>query len=356
MIKSKDEFYQLLWDNYISYSENEREHSFIAHYFAKRKESRAEIIGRDKKSLKEYATQKKRDKYTLLRGAYLALKNEVISENEYCDILRNVISVKGKVPKKYENIVGREKIDKAQTMFERRFLLGCVNDYFYSLGYRVNKKSEYGESFRIKEQPINDDGYNDEFRMLTAYYLENGTDGENEVVRTLASVDDEYIKKCDSLYNNMLEIGNGKAFVPLYIHPDSGAGVYIIGSENLEECSVKTDKPCYICIINFEMLESVYSFRSDVLANVCMKIKTYPSMSKAFEDFVAISSGYEYFKNYPDENSDFNECKFDEHFTPLFVTAEESQNRYKKIEEDYDGKEKEEVSELKKIDKQRGKK
>ena len=143
--------------------------------------SRAEVIGRRKADLFEYAEQKKRDKYTLLRSAYLAIERyRVISKQKYADILKDLIGTKDKttgevkIPAKYEALDDDEAFKKAEEMFERRFLMGCVRDFFYNLGYRTNKNDKHGQSVKLPNKHLKEDGYNDEFEMLYEYSLYSG--------------------------------------------------------------------------------------------------------------------------------------------------------------------------------------
>lgn len=131
--------------------------SFVYRYLKKKKDSRAEVIGRIKNDLYDYALQKKKDKYILLKSAYLALvRHNNITEQEYSNIFKSLIGTKDKVtgeikaPAKYENLCGKEAIEKAEKMFERRFLMGCISDFFYNLGYRTNKNTEYGQSVKLQ--------------------------------------------------------------------------------------------------------------------------------------------------------------------------------------------------------------
>lgn len=89
MIKNRDEFFGMLWEDYISFDEKER------------------------------------DKYILLKSAYLAMERyEVMTEEEYVGILKELIG--NSVPKKYRELCGREAVVQAEEALERRFLIGCV--------------------------------------------------------------------------------------------------------------------------------------------------------------------------------------------------------------------------------------
>ena len=194
MIKDRDDFYDALWNDYVSFGEKERENSFVYRYLKKKKDSRAEVIGRRKADLFEYAEQKKRDKYILLKSACFALERyKVISKQEYADILKDLIGTKDKttgevkIPAKYEALDDDEAFKKAEEMFERRFLMGCVRDFFYNLGYRTNKNDEHGQSVKLPNKHLKEDGYNDEFEMLYEYSLYSGKSESSETVRFCTS-------------------------------------------------------------------------------------------------------------------------------------------------------------------------
>lgn len=92
MIRNKDDFFSSLWEDYISLEEKDREKSFIYGYLKKKKDYRAEAIGQDRETLNEYSRQKKRDKYIMLKSAYVAFaENGIINEQEYTDIFKELI-------------------------------------------------------------------------------------------------------------------------------------------------------------------------------------------------------------------------------------------------------------------------
>ena len=108
----------------VSFGEKERENSFVYRYLKKKKDSRAEVIGRRKADLFEYAEQKKRDKYILLKSACFALERyRIISKQEYADILKDLIGTKNKatgevkIPAKYEAL-DDEAFKKTEEMFD----------------------------------------------------------------------------------------------------------------------------------------------------------------------------------------------------------------------------------------------
>ena len=134
IVTSREELNDKLWTDYL----NHKEQSFIYGYTRKKKDSWAEIIARTGESVEEYAKAAKRDKYTLLRSAYLAYCNGVIQEEDYLRIFRDVVRVGVKLTKeqreekkrtgkavptkaagKYEKLSGQEAIDATHRQWEK---------------------------------------------------------------------------------------------------------------------------------------------------------------------------------------------------------------------------------------------
>ncbi len=346
MIRNKDDFYQSLWENYISLDEKDRDRSFIYGYLKKKKDYRAEAIGQSRETLFEYSKQKKRDKYILLKGAYVAFKeNGVITEQEYTDIFKGLIGRMDKtagkliVPAKYESISGGQTIDNAERMFERRFLMGCVSDFFYNLGYRINKNAEHGQSIKLANKHIKEDGYNDEFDMLYHFsQYKNEDKRENGTVKS-GTLDEAYIEKCTKLYRAMIRDGRTNGFIPLYIDDRTGAGIYIIGCNRFPEENTykRTDDVCFVCVINFFMLDIITSDHN--INNISLEMsveKIFRSVKKAFDYFIAFISECEAYKNYPDENDEELLQNIDEEFNLFFISKTANAERSRaSLENDY---------------------
>lgn len=361
MIKDRDDFYDALWNNYISLPEKERENSFVYRYLKKKKDSRAEVIGRSTIDLYDYASQKKKDKYILLKSAYLALvRHNNITEQEYSDILKSLIGTKDKAtgelkaPAKYEKLCGKEAIEKAEEMFERRFLMGCVSDFFYNLGYRTNRNSEHGQSVKLPNKHLKEDGYNDEFEMLYEYSLYSGKSEQSETATDTAQINGEYMEKCTRLYDSLLRENCSDAFVPLYIDPNTGAGVYIIGSNRFSEDEKTSSDACFVCVILFAMVDAVskpdaYS-NYDISLSMTVK-KRFRSVGKAFDFFNARVSGQDVYENYPDENNEMLPEDIDECFNLYFISKEENEDMYRRnIGRIFREKEAEAIREVEKLE------
>lgn len=340
MIKDRDDFYDALWNDYVSFGEKERENSFVYRYLKKKKDSRAEVIGRRKADLFEYAEQKKRDKYILLKSACFALERyRIISKQEYADILKDLIGTKDKttgevkIPAKYEALDDDEAFKKAEEMFERRFLMGCVRDFFYNLGYRTNKNDKHGQSVKLPNKHLKEDGYNDEFEMLYEYSLYSGNSENSEAVTDPAQINGEYTEKCTRLYDSLLREKCADAFVPLYIDPNTGAGVYIIGKNRFSEDEKAPDEVCFVCVILFAMVDAVSRLDdcSDYDISLSMTVKKrFRSVGKAFDYLSARITGKDVYENYPDENSGELPDGIDECFNLYFLSKEENEDMYRR--------------------------
>lgn len=330
MIRNRDDFYQSIWEDYISFDEKERDKSFIYGYLKKKKDYRAEIIGQSRETLFEYSKQKKRDKYIMLKGAYIALKkNGVITEQEYTEIFKGLIGKKDKasgklaVPAKYEGISGMQSIDNAEKMFERRFLMGCAGDFFYNLGYRINKNTEHGQSIKLENKHIKEDGYNDEFDMLYQFSRYINEDIQENAAVSFGTFDEAYIEKCSKLYKAMIKDGRTNGFIPLYIDNRTGAGIYIIGCDRFPEENTykKTDDVCLVCVINFSMLDIITSYHDTDNISLEMSVeKIFRSVKKAFDYFTVFISESEGYKNYPDENDEELLQSIDKEFNLFFIS------------------------------------
>lgn len=246
MITSKNNFYELLWKDFISLPEKDRHNCFLYRYYKRKKDSLAEVIGKNKEELLELSARSKKDNYLLLKSAYFAFaRYGVITSDEYRSVL--------------DRLSGRKKpisdsnIDEIQQRLERKLLMGCVGDFFVNLGYRVNKRDEHGASVKQESKYRRESSYSDEFEMLYQYSRENGKDylpveGARDI-----KIDDEYIEKCTKLYESMFKERRTEAFVPLCVDSETGGGVYIIGHQHFCVCGEKSDEkePCSVYIISF---------------------------------------------------------------------------------------------------------
>lgn len=337
MIKDKSEFYDVLWDDYINLHEDDKENCFVFTYLKRKKDNRAEIIGRSREVLAEYLQHKRFDKYTLLKSAYISVtKHKIMTIGEYSEVLKRAAG--SKLSQKYEAISTPEEMDKAEAVYERQFLMGCVNDFFYNLGYRTNKNSEHGQSVKIERKNIKEDGYTDEFEMLYEYNKYSGKTEQPDFAVSPAEISAEYIEKCDKLFETMIKEKRKDAFVPLYVDSNTSAGIYIIGVNRFGESTFahtcrRTDDVCYICIINFlefDGISRIENLPEDDMSMNMWIMERHLSARKAFTSFEKYVSGQDFYKNYPDENNNKLPEGVDDAFNLYFMTKEQNQEYMRK--------------------------
>lgn len=244
--QNKTDLYDKLWNDYKSHK-GDIENCFIYKHCKSKKDDRADNISHSKEALYEYKGEQKRDKYTLLRGAYLAMKNNVISEAEYKDIFME-LTEKEKGVKAFVALLDTN-LQAAQSGFEFKLLKGSIGDLFNNEGYRESTKGRQPDKGRKKS-----DGYIDNLELaclFSAYDNRPSETASGEVVNAAAEITDEYIEKCRALYNAALESkGEGKndVFIPLLFDSSSGAGIYIIGKSYISN-SEKAN--CAVFILRF---------------------------------------------------------------------------------------------------------
>lgn len=332
MIMSKSDFYDALWNDFTSRPENERTNSFIYCYTRENKNIRAEVIGRAKESVIDYSRRSKKDKYILLRSAYIAVGRELMTEQDYAEILKLLLGKK--LPAKYKCISGKEIVEKAEERFERQFLMGSINDYFYNLGYRSGHNDEFGQITKVHNRQVKENGYNDEFLMLHEFNKFTDRNGQNEQAGNpvhSGEITDEYIGKCTELYYSLLRDKQTNVFVPLHIDSSTGAGIYIIGSERFP--MDKDKELCHICIVCFDWVDVFQSESEKVADEIELHtsvIKSYDSVPRAFKDFTKLQSNQEFFSRYPLENDDMCPDGIDDRFIPYFIPREDIESRRRK--------------------------
>ncbi len=328
-MKDKKEFYDALWNDYYDLNGETKENCFLYGYLKKKKDHRAEIIGRSKSTVIEYSKQKKRDNFILLKSAYYAVtRYKVMTEQEYADILKLLLGAN--LPAKYKNINGQDAMDRAEEMLERRFLLGCIGDFFYNLGYRTNVNVEHSHSVKVQSRATKEDGYTDEFDMLYEFNKYRGEDTEYHSIIPVNSIDSEYIEKCNDLYDALCKDKQRNAFIPLFVDSNTGAGVYIVGVDRFDKESSgyenkKTGDVCYVCIIYFQDFDSIlnsYGQSEDILTLNMSIMERHLSVKKAFDSFEKIVSGQEFYQNYPYENDEKPTSYIDDRFDLFFYTIE----------------------------------
>lgn len=301
IFKSTDEFYHRLASDYRDKAGTDKDiefarkrdgndgcddtdkkvrQSFLYIYFKGKKNIDARRISRDKDLLFEYRAPKK-DKYTLLRGAYMAFEEGIISDKDYREIFLEVNACSKSGQKKREKLFDANP-GEAREQLEDRLLRDCAERFIDNALRRQNNSNI------------------DVIEMLSKYSTAFDAKG-NDVSEFLAGaaradLSGEYIQKCAELYEIILS-GNEMAdvIVPLYIDKDSGAGVYIIGKKILGGDSAK------VCILSFDDIGMDFTDAAadeTSIINVLMRCMKYNSVEEAFEKFAIDVSNGVYFDGY----------------------------------------------------------
>ena len=327
MIRNKEEFVKALWEDYRNLPEDKREDSFIYTYFQRKKDQRAQVLARSRQELEAYIAQKKRDKYIMLRSAYLAYKDEVISAEACLDIFQELTGTTA-ISKKYEKLSLKEQIEVICKKMERKFLMGCVSDFFQNAGYRVNKHQDVEEHIKLPDKHRKEkDGYTDDLAMLFAFYQYQGMQEvqKGDVGAYINRLDAEHIEKCKQLHHILQKDDRCEIFVPLYVDMETGAGVYIIGKNKYQQYT-KRNRPhkkseslnsCYACVIYFSAIFEEISEYEEL--NLTMMVESFDTVEEAFDRFQAGLSTQEFYENYPMENEDILPVGADRRFELYFV-------------------------------------
>ncbi len=324
MITNRSDLYHRLWIDYSERSSDSKQDSFFYQYLKAKKDAQAERVAESVSTLADYAARKKGDNYIQLRSAYIAYKNNILSEKEYIERFTKLTGAKDS--KKYEPFTD-DLIDEAEQTFENKFLLGCVKNFFYNLGYRVRENKDKNIVIddigyaKISERYIKEkDGYIDDLELWAHYYI-HSLKGEAQPPKFVSELTNDYIDKCRHLFSVLNQKKYSKAFVPLYFDSASGAGVIIIG-EDMLSTKQKSDKTCRICIASFCMLTDGIS-DSNAL-DITMATEMYDDVDKAFEEFKDGIAKYKYTENYQSEN-DLLPIGVDSIFNNFFYETEEMQ-------------------------------
>lgn len=306
MIINRADLYQRIWQDYHNLPSDRKQGSFFYRYLKDKKDAQARRVAESAAALAEYSARKKRDKYILLRSAYLAYKSSLLSEEEYIARFNELTGARER--KKYEPFTA-DRIDETEQAFERAFLLGCINDFFYNLGYRVRKNEEQnieiGEIGYAKtdERYLKEkDGYIDDLDLWASYctmHLQH----EPQPPGFVSELTDEYIGKCSRLFSALNREERSDIFVPLYFDASGGAGVTVIGNDMLPE-KEKSDKACRICIMYFSYLDPSDGISEYGEFAITMMTELYDDVADAFDRFRKGVFKLEYTENYGDQNGE----------------------------------------------------
>lgn len=299
MITNRSDLYERLWNDYSQLPSDQKHDSFLYQYLKAKKDAQAERVAESAETLDEYSARKKRDKYVLLRSAYLAYKNGLVTEEEYISRFKELAGAKGS--QKYEPFTP-DLMSKAQHTYENEFIIGCISDFFYNMGYRTRKSKEDTDDIgftKIAERYIKEkDGYIDDLDLWARYYIFS-LKNETDPPAFTTALTDEYISKCNDLITVLDREERSNVFVPLYYDAVSGAGVIVIGNDLLPK-NKQTDRSCRICIMYFSELLDEMSEHSEL--SITMISELYDDVGEAFEEFKKGIVDHIFTENYGSQN------------------------------------------------------
>ena len=336
MITCRSDLYQRLWEEYFPLDSEKKHESFFYRYLKRKKDDQATRIAASADSLAEYCERKKRDKYILLRSTYLAYKNGIITATEYIQRFAELAGAKGR--KKYDPFTP-DMIEQAEQAFENEFIVGCISDFFYNMGFRLRSpKSEANEIgyTKLSERYLKEkDGYIDDLDLWASYYIFSLKD-EAQPPSFVSELTEEYIGKCRHLFSVLNREDYDNAFVPLYFDHGSGAGVIIAGNSILPE-EKQSNSSCRICIAYFSMAGSEINEYGEL--DITMMTELYDDVDQAFERFRKGIAAQEYCENYSDQNDEIPDG-IDNVFRSYFLEKAIREPSYNTIIQEYNRKEK----------------
>lgn len=279
MVGVKQEFYSSLRDDYIKKGTD----SFLYRYMEQEKKklllSGEKNVGSGKRSdaylqIKMYEQDFQDGKISqteylisllqmLLKGDKLRLKKET-----RLMILGFALEIEGdscfdeskRDLDKYKNmIVSLSKVNETKTRWEKKLnkecleqitneLLDCaltvdIQTFLYDVGYPVNANGKINVA-RKKDRNLD---------MLTAYCTENRISLYNQSVNQTQNLSDEQILQYKQLFKALQTSDNMDVVIPVQIDAVTGAGVYIVGKNNVSPKSAVYKKIkgncCYACFL-----------------------------------------------------------------------------------------------------------
>ena len=335
MVLNKESMYKLIWLDYFDRSKDDKDQCFIYNYMKKNKDLRCEKLSSDASALSSYGDQKRFDKYIMLKSSRLAYLNNVIDKDKFTEIFKAI--TKQDISADADNDI----LEELSVKQEDKLLWGCVSDFFQNSGYRFKKKESGEKSNKKKDRSEKEwadgeydkvevkytkkqDGYISDLDMWADFYLYEKSKG-NTVSGSLDNVviNDEYIKKCEKLYTELLAEEQCDVFVPLCFDAKSGAGIYIIGRNKIANTvSVPKDKDCYIFVSCFFYVDSCDYDNEELLLS--MQFTCVNSVRSAFDSLR--KGGTVFFQHYPCENTSMP-AEADECFEVFFDSTVPSRTK-----------------------------
>lgn len=213
--------------NGIKGIENQIKGCFLYKYLKQKKDSAAE-----RNAFSGISSGRRSDRYIELKCAYLTRKIAGCTPDADTAYISAYRAIMGKEP--------GGSIENAQSAAEDELMAGAVSDYVSRRTKTIpdmlidnNADTPRPRRIRVAKNVKEDPRNVDVLGMYCAFFggARSNSDG--------AVFSDEYRNKCVDLYIRMLRDERFvNAYMPLYIDPSSGGGVYIIGKNRFEDSAL----------------------------------------------------------------------------------------------------------------------
>lgn len=252
MIESREELGRKLVEEYETHRADESyEESLLYRYFREREERRARGKLQSGKSVREFLADKEEEKeyYLRLRVAYLAMGDEYryITREEY-QATRDALVDQLLKQKKMSAKTKASLPGESQEELEDRLLKKQAADFAYNEKRERSSKKE-----------------SDDVRLLRFFEQNSGQgdiparDAGMPKAQAAGKFDEALIKKCEKvcrlLRDDMQKKEQTRVILPLYVEEGTGAGLYLMGRDNIPETEIPKAHngfPCYPCVICYE--------------------------------------------------------------------------------------------------------
>lgn len=252
MIESREELGRKLVEEYETHKADESyRESLLYRYFKEREERRAEGKLQSEKSARDFLADKEEEKeyYLRLRVAYLAMGDEYryITREEY-QAARDALVDQLLKQKKMSAKTKASLPGESQEELEDRLLKKQAADFVYN---EKRERSSKKESDDVK---------------LLRFFEQNS--GQGDIPARVAGMqevqegrkpDQALIKKCEKicrlLRDDMQKKEQTRAILPLFVEESTGAGLYLMGRDNIPETEIPkahSGFPCYPCVVCYE--------------------------------------------------------------------------------------------------------
>ncbi len=252
MIESREELGRKLVEEYETHKADESyKESLLYRYFREREERRAEGKLQSEKSTRDFLADREEEKeyYLRLRVAYLAMGDEYqyITRDEYQEV-RDALVDQLLKQKKMSAKTKASLPGASQEELEDRLLKKQAADF---AGNEKRERSSKKES--------------DDVKLLRFFERNSGQgdiparDADMPGAQAGRESDEAFIKKCEKvcrlLRDDMQKKEQTRVILPLYVNESTGAGIYLMGRDNIPETEIPKAHsrfPCYPCVVSYE--------------------------------------------------------------------------------------------------------